>query len=258
MASFDIIESANFGYRFVWRERRYLMTLMTPAIMMTLLCVLLINGFGLEGNYFRQGIVMLPAYFAQGWMLSHMVRFIFFKQTWPFRPTGDLVKDEAVMRDRFQGIMSGTIIYILFRLGQHAYMESMLQIIPKDALRSAEQMNALTSSQALAMLIMMIFVIYAVRFAWIYIPAALNTDLKEYLYKTRGYLTSFFMIGLWLVTWLPVMLFADFILSSLTMGSASLKQIAIYLQQIVFLVVLLITGSSMAHAMSQFMGVDNK
>ena len=95
MASFDIIDAAGRGYSKVWEEKTYLYQLAVIPVVIKFVCYLTIQALDWEENFIRQALVMLPSYFADGWMLSHFVRLIFLDQRWPFKPSGDPEKDMA-------------------------------------------------------------------------------------------------------------------------------------------------------------------
>ena len=113
MASYNVTDSAMKGYALVWNERAYLFRLAIFPLLIKFVCAMtvIINGF--EFDFVKQALLMLPSYFADGWVMSHLVRLIYLGQRWPFRPTGQPQNDMAMLRDRAGGIMAGTVSFAL-------------------------------------------------------------------------------------------------------------------------------------------------
>ena len=99
----DVVESVDYGYRFLWRERAYLMHIAAAPLAIKAICLLVLIGLGWERDFIRSALVMLPAYFAEGWMLAHLIRLVFYDQRWPFQPTGDKARDQMLLQDRIFG-----------------------------------------------------------------------------------------------------------------------------------------------------------
>jgi hypothetical protein len=206
MASFDFIETSVKGYRFAWGERRYIARLAAMPLLIKFVCFVSILSLGWEQEYLKQAIVMLPSFFAEGWLVCHIIRLIFLDQRWPFRPTGDEKKDMEVIEDRARGIMSGTIMYVLIKfiltggLSALSVDQSMLEA-PTGGEVDQQPLIMLAMSVAL-----LVFMVWAFRFMWLYIPVALNYSIPRYLRDVQGYSTSFYMIGTWLICFFPITL----------------------------------------------------
>ena len=112
MAYFSVMEATNFGYRLTWQERRYLVYLAAIPFLIKFICHMTVVMLDWRSQFMRQAIVMLPSFFAYGWMLAHVTRLIFLDQRWPFRRSGDDEKDRLIMADKTQGIMAGTLAFV--------------------------------------------------------------------------------------------------------------------------------------------------
>lgn len=203
MASFDVIDAAQHGYRQLWAERAYLMRLAMVPIFVKFICLVTAMTLDLGNNYIRHALIFLPDYFTEGWMLAHVVRLAFLGQRWPFRPTGDNAADELILRDRFRGVMAATLIYVLTRfIGAGALHFLLAADAAMTRSAEAEQLNGGVFLLALVTLIIML---WSVRLVWLYIPAALNFPARDYLRAVgRGLMPSFYMIGAWMVCTVPV------------------------------------------------------
>ncbi len=101
MSGFDIIEAAGNGYVTVWRERDWLLRLAAPVLFVKILCMGAVAILGIEENFISQAIVMLPAFFIEGWLAVHLVRLIVLGERWIDRP------DPREVHAQFPGALSG-------------------------------------------------------------------------------------------------------------------------------------------------------
>ena len=205
MASFDVIEASGFAYRLLWGERRYLMRLALVPLLVQIVCHAGVAIFGWETQFIKQALMMLPSYFTDGWMLAHLTRLIFLDQRWPFRPTGDRTKDMAMLQDRAQGIMGGTLFYVVIRFLMAGVLEGTYIVSQQTTPESAGASPA-APFFALGALALLVFMVWGFRFLWLYIPAALNAPVRDFLAAIRGFGASFYMMGAWLVSFVPLLM----------------------------------------------------
>ncbi|MCB1529442.1 MAG: hypothetical protein H6853_00915 [Rhodospirillales bacterium] len=198
MVSFDIITAAGKAYIKLWEERAYLLHLALVPTLIKLTCYTAAMALGYEENILRLSLCLLPAYFAEGWMLSHLVRLIVLGQRWPFRPSGDEEADMPLLRERLRGVMSGTLAYVLINLALAGYLTIMLHFGPQGA--APEDIDP---RKALFGFASLVFAFWAVRLIWLYIPLALNMPARDYLKSLGGFSSSLSLIGVWLLCFVP-------------------------------------------------------
>ncbi|PJB71376.1 MAG: hypothetical protein CO093_05360 [Alphaproteobacteria bacterium CG_4_9_14_3_um_filter_47_13] len=209
MASFDIIKSVGSAYQLVWKERRYLVRLAAIPFLIKLVCYIVIVALGWEENFLRQAIIMLPSYFADGWLFCHLVRLIFLDHRWPFRPSGDTDKDMALLQDRAAGIMAGALTFTVIKF-LLAGITFVIYEIGQTSLNAESQ--DVNPAVFFLMLGFLVFSFWGFRFLWLYIPAAINYPLKRFLHNLGGYTASWYLIGTWLLCFLPLFfIFGKFI-----------------------------------------------
>src|SRR5687768_12463602 len=104
MAQFDIITASTKSYKTCWQARPYLLKLALPPFLIKVACLVFAAAFAEKGETVSFLFFMLPALFAEGWMLSHFVRYLQLGQTWPFRPTGDFDADMGMLSVRARGV----------------------------------------------------------------------------------------------------------------------------------------------------------
>lgn len=207
MAQFDIITASNKAYKLCWHSRAYLGKLALAPFLIKIACLVFAATFAEKGDTVAFLFFMLPALFAEGWMLAHFVRFQMLGQTWPFRPTGDFEADMSVLSVRARGVLGGTIVYVLIGMAlgmitvfAQAYL---MPYMSEDALKDPE---AIPSYVGISCLFALAFMFWGFRLVWLYIPYALNGDAMTYLHRMRGAGTSVHMIGVWLICLLPFLL----------------------------------------------------
>lgn len=237
MATIDIIDTAARGYQLVWAEHSYLMKLATVPLLIKFVCDVAIFALGWDVNLLRMTLAMVPAYLAEGWMLAHLVRLIFMGQRWPFQPTGDISRDLPVLQEKARGIMGGMVLYTLIKMAIGAfaaYGYSLAEasggttMVAKHAVGEAASNAAAAGGgglpatsgshdnpistgtapepsglAALLSLMGLVVMVWGFRFLWVYIPVALNMQVKEYAKRIGGFGSSLQMIGIWLISFLP-------------------------------------------------------
>ncbi|MBU0800006.1 MAG: hypothetical protein KKA05_03300 [Alphaproteobacteria bacterium] len=255
MASFDIIEAAGQGYRQIWAERQYLARLAFIPVMVKFICLTAVAALDLQTSFIRQALISLPYYFTEGWMLAHVVRFVYLGQRWPSIPTGNNAVDEMVLRERFRGVMAGTIVYVLICMLRMAVMGWFVQTEGVVANTPPEQVSPLLM---LSMLVATVAVFWGVRLGWLFMPAALNYPMKNFLRALGGMQVSLYMIGLWLVCVVPLTFVFQLIVSEVAPVSKSMEFILVLGQTVVSTMTVLITTAVMCWGIRQIMMPDKK
>lgn len=222
-APFDITDNAVQAYRQIWAERHYLLRLAIVPVLVKFVCAVVVMSLNIESELLLQGLAYLPSYFTEGWMLAHLVRLVFLEQRWPFRPSGDNVADEALLRERFRGVMGGMLTYVLasFLLAGFMHLFMMSGTYGASDKGSANIVGFMIS------LVLMGRMLWGFRLFWAFVPAALNYPVRDYLYALGGMRSSFYMLGTWLISFLPIvflyLLFASFIMGMIGVLSAEMK-----------------------------------
>lgn len=206
MAQFDIIAATRNAYVSAWATRQYLGKLALAPFLIKACSLVFATGLS-DGNTTVFLLYMLPGLFAEGWMLAHYVRYLALGQTWPFRPTGNMEEDLAVLRVRARGVLSGMIVYVLIGMAigmlTVAAQTYLMPYVSKESLDAGASIPAhvgIASAFALG------FMFWGFRLVWLYIPLSLNSDARFYIFKMNGLGTSMNMIGVWLLCMLPFLL----------------------------------------------------
>lgn len=257
MASFDVIEAAGKGYAITFQERGYLARMAVIPVLIKIVSYVAVMALGWQHNYLRQAMLMLPAFLAEGWLLAHFIRFIFLGQRWPFQPSGDEEKDLTVLQERAQGVIAGAVFYAL----AHFLLIGLFATIQKDGAALAPLEPGVSSGQDRTFFAFFValgfFVasIWAFRFLWLFIPASINYSVRRFLVQIAGFSTSLYMVGTWLVCFVPFMflfgIFSSLFLVSYYENPAAIPPLLDYvfsiLNIIAGMIVSIITAAGLAY-----------
>jgi len=218
---FNVINSAHYAYQLVWREWRYLLKLALVPLVIKFASFLLSMMYSEGDNIIRMSLLLIPAYFAEGWMLSHFVRLITNGQRWPYVMTGDDVIDLKAAKERGRPLLAGILGFVLINLFIALYYHVFSSFMPS-AVVAGEVINPedVTPEMFLTMSVMTAFVFFAFRFVWLYIPFAARMNPFDYIRKTNGIGVTVRMIGLWLICFVPVVTVMQGIISLFVSGGA--------------------------------------
>lgn len=198
IAKFDIIDCVGHAFQRTWEERVYLARLALIPIVIKMLCYYAAFLYVEPQNILKLSLFMLPAYFAEGWLMAHWARTIMTNHRWPFVPSGDLAKDEKEMKRRSQGIIGGVAAFVAINFFMAGFFATVFSIIPLDL--DPENTDPMLAIFALFVMIAMFFLF---RFTFIYIPLSVGVSVQRYTKKTNGLPISFKLIALWLVCFIP-------------------------------------------------------
>lgn len=213
MKSLDIIDSASFGYMTVWAERRYLAKLAVVPVMIKLVCAVVVFALGYEANFLRQGLVSLPAAFAEGWLLAQFLRTLLLHERWPIyllEEPSDQQMSALLLRAR--GIMSATIMYALITLAAYGIKEiyAWFYAIAENAGKTGADGNMTDGNpwMFIPALAMIYFSIWIFRMLWLYIPVVVLMPVRDFLSQIKGFVVSLKMMAIFLVSMVPCFLLA--------------------------------------------------
>lgn len=205
MANFDIIAAASNAYKTTWAERAYLGRMAAIPMFIKFICYMLAYSFGYQNDYIGLTLFLLPALFAEGWVLSHYTRLLFLGQRWPFRPTGDIQTDMPVLRIRARGVMAGILVYVLINMALGLLTALLMSMLPEDG----TDPSTLPPQTGVIMFAVLALSFWGFRFVWLYIPYAVNLEWRFFLNNLRGAFSSFPMIGVWILCVIPSFLVAQ-------------------------------------------------
>lgn len=161
-----------------------LLRMLFPVFAVKILSFALIVLLGIEDNFLRQGLVLLPSYFIEGLILSRLLR------------------KEFDAPDVSSNIYGGAIVYVLIKL--------VVACVAGLAMDSRVEMgeNYTPPEPSLASFFLaftiLAFVFWGFRFLWLYIPVVFGYRMLFFLEKAHGYGFSFTILGVWLICFIPL------------------------------------------------------
>ena len=248
MASFNFVDAAGKGYKFIWDERRALASIAAIPIIVKIISFNAAVIFGLQDNLLRQGLLFMPAYFLEGWLIAHCIRMAIFNEL-KLVPTSRL-------------IMATTVSYLLMKLASSFLAGTVMNNGDPTAVQPAPSIAA-----SLTVCVVLATVLWCFRFFWLYVPMAMGVPVTVMLKKIQSYGSSFFMLGLWLLVLAPMALitigFAD-MLHSIFPDGVNGERAPVYIfllastQGVIETLMAIISSVGMAHGFKDILTGDNK
>lgn len=217
---FDLIDSVGYGYHRVWQERTYLLRLALVPFVIKFFMTLTVYAMGLEDDILRSGLIKLPGFLVQGWVLAQFLRTVMLEERWPMpipAPGDELAIGKLILRAR--GIISSTLVYVLIALfvSVMGWGASLLDT----SMQEAVQQQAATGTPAgqdsnpiffIPALMLMAGMILAFPLLWIYIPYVVLMPVREYFRRVFGFLNSLKLFGIYLICMVPLSVLASLII----------------------------------------------
>jgi len=209
MASFDFVECSSKAYRFVWEERAEILRLSAMVLAIKIVSFVALIVFGLESNVLRQGLVLIPAYFIEGCVVVRVIVMAVYAQEEKSSAQHAAIAPEKMQ----QNLQAAAIVYLLTKMAM-SFLTGM----------GVEGQNAMPetpppepSMQMFAMaVILLLLMIWAFRFVWLYVPVALGYTPGYFVKQFKGFSSSFYMAGVWILCFVPLALVM--ILAAETLG----------------------------------------
>ena len=250
MAGFDFMVAAHHGYRTVWDNRSVVMRLAALPLFIKLGCVAAILFMGYENEVLKHGLMMLPAYFAEGFMLAYIIRVLY---------SGDhLGGDVRQARRYFDDVLAAMIVFVLIKLLLAMLLGLATSSFPEQI--SSEDDLQLSGNAVASILGFFAFLIWAFRFLWLYIPLAMGIRLRDFVKRIESFSITFPMLGCWFVCFMPLafaaLALSQILFSFLPQGGAN-DQLNLLLlsslQAVLELGISIITSVAMAHGFKVLM-----
>ncbi len=204
MPLFDIIETSGRAYIKAWEERAYLLKLVLMPFLAKALFFAIVLIMGYEDNVFRQTLVMLPAYFLEGWMIAHIARLIVLGERWPVRLSGKTEQDILYLAARGRAIFAAILLYTLIKMGQNAVMAPIVK--HEEEFAHIAEENEPSLMIFLLAFGMIAFMVWFFKFMFLHLAIAVDIPIRSYLQKLPGIQSSLYLLGAWLTCYIPFLL----------------------------------------------------
>ncbi len=208
MASFDIIDCTSQSYKFLWAHREYVLRFSAPVIILKVLGFVTFVLLGMEEDFLRQGLLLLPVYFLEGWIIAQLVLMALQLEHAPKKMPGVndaqdrhplLPMPEQVQRN----VKASAVIYTLGKLALAFIIGMTMQ---GQGLEETQPPPPAGGTAFILVLMIIAMVVWAFRFFWIYIPILFNKTPLQYLLRFKAFSSSFFLLGVWMLCFVPMAL----------------------------------------------------
>ncbi len=254
---YDFIDVAARAYTFAWDRRKPLFYLALLPIGIKFLSLLIILFFDLQDHYLRQGLILMPSYFAEGWLAAQTIRLMLMTDDRMLGASGPQARfAKSSFEQNRRNLLATVLLYALMMLIYSVFTGSLVTAgLSIDPEAVQPEPNALLS---LMSIFMIFFILWAFRFFWLYVAIGLGYRVKEFVKKLKPFYISFYMLGTWLICLVPIflamMLASDLLLS--VSGEAEVKHgaghfAAVYFLRALFEAILaILTTTAMAYAIT--------
>ncbi len=260
--SFDFVESASKAYRFVWARRVDIARLSAVFIALKIASFVGIAFAGMGHDLLRQGIVMMPVFLMEGWVIAQVMVMALYKDV------SDTMRGRSVLPHPDQiarNIKASMVLYALTKLG--------LSFIVGATMASQQDLpeTASTPEPGFAMFVISFMllgaIIYCFRFVWLYVPMIMGMRPLPFLNHFKAFGNSFNLIGAFILCFVPlmlVMLFLSMVVHSLLVsmgfdGESFAVEIAItIIQAVMDFGVSLLSSVAIAFGLYSVLSGENK
>jgi hypothetical protein len=253
--TFNFIEAAGLGYQFIWDQRRLLASLAVLPLSVKFGCVALIILLGLQDNYLRQGLLLLPGYFMEGWMVAMAIRLALFGETWVPGPNGLRPADDARRL-----VLASAIFYTLIKV--FVTLAAAFLIIVSGFERGTPPPAEPAPGSFVALLTLAFVSVWIFRFLWMNVVIAMNVPLGAFTRSIMQVPISLPMLALWMMCMVPGILILTGVsgllapmMSGMTPESPSVSYVFLMscAEALVELIIALVSGVAMAYAVREFL-----
>ena len=255
MKTFNFIEAAGRGYQFIWDQRRPLASLAVLPLGVKFGCVALIILLGLQDNYLRQGLLLLPGYFMEGWMVAMAIRLALFGEHWLPGAQGLRAGDDVRRL-----VLGSAVFYTLIKVFVTIAAAFLIMV---SGFERGEPPPAEPAPGSFVALLTLAFVsVWIFRFLWMNVIIAMDVPLGPFTRKIMQVPLSLPMLALWMLCMVPGILILSGVsgllapmMSGMTPETPSISYVFLMscAEALVELVIALVSGVAMAYAMRDFL-----
>ena len=254
MAHFDFIESAMYGYRTTWNNRHMLLRLAALPFLVKLGCYAALLLLDMDDQYLRHGLILLPSFFAEGFLLAYVIGTVMAGQS--------LSTNLNSVNIDFRNVKAAMVVYVLVQLGLSFTVGSVM-----DGVNMASEQAAPASPSFggfLFSIAALAFTIWAFRLVWVYVPMAMGISITAYLRRARAFSFSFYLLGCWLICFVPLgllvlmvsQILSGFFSGDTESGSLGFSIIFAILQCAAEIIIGLVSSLAIAYGIRQM--IENK
>ena len=109
-------------------------------------------------------------------------------------------------------MLSGMIVFVLINMAIGFLNDIVAQAMtPYMSLDPETDIDKVPPIIPIFSVFFLVFMFWGFRLLWLHIPFALNMSMRDYLQRLKGAMSSFYMIGVWILCFAPFILLLKFI-----------------------------------------------
>lgn len=216
-SSFSIVEAVRNGYRFTFRESGYLLKIVTLPFLVHMITSFVLQAKFPEASTLWLFIINLPANILFAWFLFLEARLLLLGER-----IDRLPQDPRYLGGRRQAMQASIIVLLLFNMAFTTIAATMEWLSKQDLLGK----NSLVT---LLVLFVVGGMIWGLRLGLAHILAAVGYSIQRYIYRVDGVLFSFRLIGMGLLSALPVFVVFQVLLALVVPDPKNITDPQVYL-----------------------------
>lgn len=204
--TFDFSDAAAAGYLFFWQQRRMIAQLAVLPLVVKIVSFIIVTGLGLHSQILRQGLVLLPSYFLEGWLVAKLIRIAVLGEGVIPPLSGDAEKDFKMLRSYNAVLLASSIVYVLIKMLMAFFTAALVR---QNEVYNQPEVVAQAAGGAVPLVLAIIalaLTIWAFRFMWLHVVAALDYPIEGFLKHIKSFHHSFAIVAVWIVCFVPVIL----------------------------------------------------
>ncbi len=150
--------------------------------------------------------MMLPSYLADAWLFAQFIRTLLTGERWPMRRSKEPTQEQTeFMMWRTRGILAAILYFVLMIIiqgGAFVLTPDLMRTLGMDTVTKEWHPNMFVFAVFMAGIV---FLVWAVRFLWLYIPLVILAPLKEFVEEIKGFMTSVYLVSIWLLSVVPIL-----------------------------------------------------
>ncbi len=254
MNDFDYVNAVTKAYKFVWAQCMIIFAMAMVPLAVKVVNYMIIETLGMSENHMRQGLLLLPAFFVEGWLIARLIRFAVQGERIEQHLSGDPALDLRRFEGHMRAVTASMIVFVLIKLA----MSLFIGLFMSEQAKLVSEMPADAPEYTVSSIVMGFGIIgillYAFRLLWLYVPLALEIDLREFLVRIRAFTSSMYMFAIYVLCFVPLALLMMMLLNAaanmmnITSGEETqmYRYVAIAIQTIIDTVLTICASIAMA------------
>ncbi|MAF98150.1 MAG: hypothetical protein CMH26_05900 [Micavibrio sp.] len=207
MGKFDFIECSVKAYQYIWTQRHAMILPTIMVLFSKFTCFSIILSFGLDEDFLKQGLILLPSFFVEGWIIAQVLAMVlnyeadkaYHRQAPSLRPENIAVKGAMVLYVLIK-LLSVAILSAPFHMIADKSAETLpTPDIAQEELSLMSELGVYTTS-----FMILCFACWAFRFLWLYVPLAMGYSVRDFIKRTNSLTSASYILALWMMFMIPI------------------------------------------------------